>query len=45
MTRSEYIKLGIALGLNVSETMQMAPGLVFDMRELENRKGERPDGC
>lgn len=38
MSRAQYLRLGLALGLNAAETMALAPGILFDLLELRRRE-------
>jgi len=38
LKKSEYLNLGIKLGLTAAETLWLAPGIVFDILELKNRE-------
>lgn len=44
MTRPQYIRIALALGLTAREALDMAPGLLFDLLELENQsRGKKED--
>ncbi len=43
MSRAQYLRLGLALGLSAGETMALAPGVLFDLLELLRQERDKED--